>query len=96
MDIVVFLLYTHTLTLNPMLDKQKWQELLKRAKSGDSTAQVEVGLIYSEGYMHPSQGLIVKQNSKLAYKWYEKASEQDDIDGVCYLAYHLDCGIGRV
>jgi len=77
-----------------MLDKKKWQELLKKAKKGDAEAQIDVGLIYSDGYINPKQDVIVKKNNKLAYEWYKKAVEQGSVIGIDFLAYHLDCGIG--
>ena len=77
-----------------MLNKKKWQKLLKKAKKGDAEAQIEVGQIYSDGYIGLNQEVIVKKNDKLAYKWHEKAAEQDNVFGIELLAYHLDCGIG--
>ena len=77
-----------------MFDKQNWHELLKQAKTGDAVAQWQVGNLYSNGYIDSTQEVIVKQNSRLAVEWYEKAAEQENVDGMSSLAYHLDTGSG--
>jgi hypothetical protein len=52
--------------------------LRERAETGDASAQIGLGLLYSEGTGVP-------QDDAEAAKWYRKAAEQNDADAQMYL-----------
>lgn len=52
--------------------------LRERAETGDASAQIGLGLLYSEGNGVP-------QDDAEAAKWYRRAAEQDDADAQMYL-----------
>ena len=67
-----------------------FEELLRRAQSGNAQAQFELGLMYDEGE-------IVDQNSSEAVKWYRKAAQQEHAGAQFYLgvAYMEGWGVRR-
>ncbi|OYU96558.1 MAG: hypothetical protein CFE21_09240 [Bacteroidetes bacterium B1(2017)] len=79
-----------------MTDKTQWQDILKKAKRGDSDAQVDVAKCYFEGLTDSNQKLVVKQNYKLAYEWFKKSADQGNINGIIGLADYFDTEIDGV
>jgi TPR repeat protein len=79
-----------------MTDKSTWQDILKKAKSGDSDAQVDVATCYFEGLKDSNQKLLVRQNYKLAYEWYKKAADKGNVNGIIGLANYFDTVIGGI
>jgi len=79
-----------------MTEKTEWQEILKKAKSGDSDAQVDVATYYCEGFKDLNQKFIVKQNYKLAYEWYKKSADNGNVNGIIGLADYFDTEIKGV
>ena len=79
-----------------MTEKTQWQDILKKAKSGDSDAQVYVANFYFEGLTDSNQKLVVKQNYNLAYEWYKKSADLGNINGIIGLAGYFDTKIDGV
>jgi TPR repeat protein len=53
-----------------MIDKKSWKVILDMAKAGDPTAMVEAGDYFADGYEDTTEGIIVKQDEKKAFKMY--------------------------
>jgi TPR repeat protein len=81
---------------NTMTDKTQWQDILKKAKSGDTDAQVDIATYYFEGLIDSKQNLVVKQNYDLAYEWYKKSADLGNINGIIGLADYFDTEIDGV
>jgi len=79
-----------------MTDKTQWQDILKRAKSGDSDAQFDVANCYFQGLTDMNKKLVVKQNYKLAYEWFKKSADLGNINGIIGLADYFDTEIDGV
>jgi uncharacterized protein len=76
-----------------MMDKMQWQEILEKAKSGDSDAQVEIANFYFEGIKDSNQKIVVEQNYSLAYEWYKKSADLGNVKGIVGLADYFDTEI---
>lgn len=55
---------------------RKFDEYMMKAKEGDSTAQYRLGKCYLGG-------IGVEQDSKEAFKWFQKSADQGDAEGQC-------------
>ncbi len=66
--------------------KEGENELLEKAKNGDTEAQIEIGGKYA-----------LKDNDEEAFKWYKKAAESGDPEGQMrlYMAYSLGNGVNQ-
>ena len=77
-----------------MIDKKSWKVILDMAKSGDPTAMVEAGDYFADGYEDTTEGIIVKQDEKKAFKMYYNAAALMDTEGISRMALFLSEGIG--
>ena len=76
-----------------MTDKKQWQDLLTKAKSGDTDAQADVANCYFEGLKDENEKIIVRQNYKLAFEWFKKSADKGNINGILGLADYFDTEI---
>lgn len=67
---------------------EDWNEILKKAESGDADAQFEVAIIYSDGLIIDKQE-IVKQDIHSSFTWTKKAYESGHKDAKIYYAHYL-------
>lgn len=77
-----------------MIDKKSWKVILDMAKAGDPTAMVEAGDYFADGYEDTTEGIIVKQDEKKAFKMYYNAAALMDTEGISRMALCLSEGIG--
>ena len=74
-EVASFLLQKHGIDINDLSDYKEAEkhirDLRKAAKNGDAEAQCELGACYYNGGE-------VKQNSKTAMEWFEKAADQEN------------------
>jgi TPR repeat protein len=74
------------------ITKNKWKELLARAKAGSAEAQWEVGYYYESGAVDKSGNVLANTNLLKAQRWYTLAAEQGNESGQVALSNLLSSG----
>ena len=77
-----------------MLTKAKWRSLQIKARRGDAESQWEVASSYEDGVEGAAGTVIVRQNLKRAFEWYQKAAEQGHAAAQVALGILLSTGKG--
>jgi TPR repeat protein len=67
---------------------EKWNDLLKKAELGDTSAQFEVATIYENG-LNIDNLEIVKKNIQSAFSWTKKAYENGHKEAKISYAHYL-------
>ena len=67
---------------------EQWYDILKKAESGDSSAQFEVATIYENGLNIDSLE-IIKQDIQIAFNWTKKAFENGHKEAKISYAHYL-------
>jgi uncharacterized protein len=70
-----------------------WENLFQNANSGNPKAQFEVGYYFENGLIRNNQ-IIVSPNLETSFQWYQKASQNGDIDAMSRYADFLSGGYG--
>lgn len=76
------------------MDKSKWKALQTKARRGDPESQWEVASYYEDGVKDADRNVVVRQNLKNAFVWYQKAAEQGHAAAQVALGVFLSTGTG--
>jgi TPR repeat protein len=75
-------------------NKRQWNNLLAKARRGNSDAQWEVGYYYEEGIMSDSGATIVEPKPERALHWHTLSAEKGNDSGQLALGCLLSTGDG--
>jgi len=77
---------------HPITNRKEWNNLLQLAVAGDDVAQYEVAGHYDYGLIVANIEIVV-ENKPQAFKWYYKAFESGNNEGIIRVADFLSEGI---
>lgn len=76
------------------MNQATWKSLLKKARTGEASAQCDVGVYYQEGFIDIKGKRIVPRDLVKAVHWYKLSAKQGNSDAQNQLGVCLSTGTG--